>query len=218
MTKLAIFIFGPQGSGKGTQAELLGEALGFSLLEAGGLIREFINGRSEKAKLVKAQMERGQLIEQTVLLEIFDRALRAERRAKGLILDGFGRRQSEIAHEIPLVLEARFRPLGLVISLRDEEAIERLTKRFVCTVCGWVVPPGVEPEKFCARCGGRPVRRPDDTETAIKERLLEYHEETEPVIKQFEAYGPIVSVDGRGSVKQVRDRIREALGPPLNET
>lgn len=215
--KPAIFFFGPQGSGKGTQAELLGEALGFSVLEAGGLIREFINGQSGDARLVKAQMEGGKLIESKVLLEIFDRALRVHRRAKGLILDGFGRRQREIAHEIPLILEARFRPLGLVISLQDEEAIERLTKRYVCSVCGWVVPPGVDRERFCDRCGGRPVRRADDTEAAIKERLKEYHEETEPVIEEFKEYGSLVTVDGRGSVTEVRDRIRAALMPLLNE-
>lgn len=216
--KPAIFIFGPQGSGKGTQAELLGQTLGFSVLEAGGLIRDFANGQSEDAKLVKSQMERGELIDRTLLLEIFGRALRVHRRAKGLILDGFGRRQSEIIHEMPLILKARFKPLGLVIRLPDLEAIDRLTKRYVCTVCGWVVPPGVDRATFCARCGGRPVRRADDTETAIKERLHEYHEETEPVIVQFTEYGEIVTVDGHGSVKEVRDRIREALRPLLDET
>lgn len=215
--KPAIFIFGPQGSGKGTQAELLGEAFGFAVLEAGELIRGFANGRSEDAKLVKAQIEQGQLIDRTVLLKIFDRALKAERRAKGLILDGFGRRQSEITQEIPLLTQAGYRPLGLVIRLSDTEAIERLTKRYVCTVCGWVVPPGANPEQFCARCGGRPVRRKDDTRTAIKERLQEYHQETEPVIKAFLKYGPLVTVDGRGTVRAVRDRIEKSITSLLDE-
>lgn len=181
--KRRILILGPQGSGKGTQANLLAEELNIPALSMGQLLRDVISGGGDFGKRLQNILNAGNLVSDEDALQVLKLRLQKEDAKEGYILDGYPRNLDQLRAfdtiEAPEIL--------LVLTVPREESIARLLKR--------------------AEIEGRA----DDTEEVISHRLAIYEEKTKPVIEEYEQRGIVRYVDGVGSIEEVAGRIREAL-------
>jgi adenylate kinase len=199
-----IVLLGPPASGKGTQAALLSATFGIPAASTGAILRaEKANGTD-----IGIEAERwtrhGKLFPDELALRVVWKWLDARRR---FILDGFPRTLGQ-AKSFDQDLESRSLPLDAVylLTLSDSLVRERMTSRLTCLSCAAVFN-----EKFhnltsdapCPRCGGELVRRADDTEEALDQRLAQYRECTLPVAHYYQSKGLLKEVDvtaGRDAV------------------
>ncbi|MBI4141061.1 nucleoside monophosphate kinase [Candidatus Woesearchaeota archaeon] len=190
---MRIVILGPQGSGKGTQANLLSEKLKLPHIDAGQLLRDEAEKNTVIGKNIKSTMERGELIAPSIAPKILLKRLAKNDCKNGFILDGFPRDvgQAKMLGKITRV--------DVVVELKvsDALAIKRLSNRWQCMRCDTVYGITLLPKKsgLCDKCGGKLVRRKDDTPALIKKRLKLYHKVTEPVMDYFKKQNKLVSVD-----------------------
>jgi adenylate kinase len=209
-----LIIVGPQGSGKTTQAELLSKTFGFVLLGAGDVLREIAEEDTESGREVRQTITEGRLVEPELISKALKEKVATVPKDRGLILDGYPRSLSQYE------LFKRFWPETgrgnyhvMVIEVPEEEAIRRLTGRVTCENCGAVYTEGTL-EK-CAKCGGRLIKRPDDTPAAIRTRLHSFYSETVPMIQDMEADGKVSRIDGSLPVDDVHRKIVAAVGGGL---
>ena len=209
-----LIIVGPQGSGKTTQAELLSKTFGFVLLGAGDVLREIAEEDTESGREVRQTITEGRLVEPELISKVLKEKVATVSKDRGLILDGYPRSLSQYE------LFKRFWPETgrgnyhvMVIEVSEEEAIRRLTGRVTCENCGAVYTEGTL-EK-CAKCGGRLIKRPDDTPAAIRTRLQSFYSETVPMIQDMEADGKVSRIDGSLPVDDVHSKIVAAVGGGL---
>jgi adenylate kinase len=201
-----ILLMGPQGSGKGTQAEKLAEYLGIPAFGMGQLLRDEIASGSELGQKFEVILKRGDLVSDEDAAQMLKRRLAKPDTQNGYILDGYPRNPSQYAafdFDTPTHV--------LVIDVPREESLKRLGGRLTCRTCGKVasLKDGLKAGDRCA-CGGEWYQRDDDTPAAITRRLEIYENDTSPVI---EKYGDLVKhIDGVGSIEEVFGRILSTLG------
>ncbi len=203
-----ILVAGSQGSGKGTQAERLSQELGVPALSMGQLLRDEIASESALGKQMKELVETGRLVPPELSVEVLKARLTKPDVQNGYILDGFPRSMAQLnAFGFDGVSHV------VVLNIPKEESLRRLTHRLTCSSCGAVASEldGKTEGDACA-CGGRFQKRTDDTPEAIERRLDIYEAETRPVLDAFAAHGLVREVDGVGSVPEVTERIRKAIG------
>jgi adenylate kinase len=206
-----IVILGPQGSGKGTQAEFLAEKLGIPDISIGQLLRDEVKKQSEISGQIDEYLKRGELVPNAITHKLAEERIKAPDCAKGFIFDGFPRiliqaKFLDTITEITNVLE---------IWISDEEALRRLSGRRTCSVCGKIYhlefnPP--QKENVCDECGSGLIQRPDDTPEGVHQRLKIYHEETEEVIKYYAEKGILIKINGEQGIEEVRGEIEEKMG------
>ena len=202
-----LVILGPQGSGKTTQAELISKRFGFALFGAGDLLREIAQEDSELGRTVHQTVNvEGRLVPPELISKVIKEKVAAVPDDRGLILDGYPRNSNQYELFKNFWLETgRGNYQVVFIELPDEEAVKRLTRRVTCENCGAVYIEGAM-EK-CAKCGGRPVRRPDDMPAAIRTRLQSFYSETMPMIQAMQADGKVVRIDGTPLIEEVHQKI-----------
>jgi adenylate kinase len=202
-----LIILGPQGSGKTTQAELLAGRFGYALVSAGDVLREIAAQDSELGRRVRRIVNvEGRLVQPELISEVIQEKVATIPKDRGLILDGYPRSLTQYE------LFKKFWPETgrgdykvIVIQVSDSEAAERLTRRVICESCGAVY---IENRmKKCASCGGRLLKRPDDTPEAIETRLRSFYAETLPMIEAIQADGKVVRIDGSGGIDEVQQTI-----------
>ena len=196
-----IIIFGPQGSGKGTQAELIARRHGLPYVSTGDIFRYHIKNQSELGLKVSAYITKGMLVPDELSNEIVRDRLQNPDCIKGFVLDGYPRNRAQLNFLASLYTI----DLAVVIELSDEEAIKRLGGRLACK-CGLSYHLKYNPPKqtgICNSCGGELFRRDDDRPEAIKQRLAIYHAETEPLFETFQRQGTLYRVDGSRSIEEV---------------
>jgi adenylate kinase len=203
---MIILIFGPQGSGKGTQAKILSERLKIPHISTGDLFRSLSGELKEK---VDAIINHGNLVPDELTFEILKERISQEDCKNGFILDGFPRNLNQ-AKELEKITSADY---VLEISIPDEESIKRISGRRLCSKCkaGFNVLTSPKPkvESVCDFCGENLISRADDTEESVKKRLETYHRETKPVL---EFYGDKVSkVDGVGTIEEIGKGIERVI-------
>lgn len=213
--KLRIVLFGPPGSGKGTQASLLKEIFGAAHISTGEILREAVANGTEVGLKAKAYMEQGALVPDEVVIAIAKDKL-ASVGDKGFIFDGFPRTIAQ-AEAFDVALEEIGKPLDAVVNLRvdDEELIKRLSGRRVCPSCG--EPYHVDTKKpkvygKCDKCGADLVHRADDQPDAIRNRLQVYANQTAPVLGYYDSRGILKNIDAVGGIDEIQNRIATALG------
>ena len=202
-----ILIMGPQGAGKGTQAEILAKDLGIPAISMGALLRDEIASGSEKGLRAKSFIDGGTLVPDDLALDIIKNRLSQPDAMNGWILDGFPR----ILAQAELFLQFIQPAHAILLELTDEQSLERLSGRLQCVKCrrGYqekYVPSKTSPT--CEVCGGELVKRSDDVPEIIKQRLEIYHKETEPVARRFEEMGILHRVDGSGTVEEVAELVK----------
>lgn len=210
---MIIVLLGPPGSGKGTQGDPLGQALGVPKIATGDVLRTAVRDGTPLGLAAKAAMDRGDLVPDDVILGIMKEALGSERAKRGAILDGVVRTVPQ-AEGLSRVLRDLGRPLDAVLmfELPDEELVRRLSGRTVCDTCQTPYT-GREPGTVCEKCGGRLVRRKDDEPDAVRNRLAVYQKQTAPVLDWYRQAGTrILGIDALGTPERVLERITTALG------
>jgi adenylate kinase len=188
---LNLILFGPPGSGKGTQAARLVSGRGMVQLSTGDMLRAAIASGSELGKRVEGIMQRGELVSDDIVIELIENRLPEAEAAGGAIFDGFPRTVAQ-AEALDAMLDRRRRPIDLVIRLMvdDDALLTRIAGRF-------------------AESG-----RPDDNPESFKVRLDAYNRQTAPLIPYYTHQNKLVEVDGMGAVDQVAAGIDEALAKP----
>ncbi|MGE5646960.1 MAG: adenylate kinase [Acidobacteriota bacterium] len=216
MTNSALLLFGPPGSGKGTQAVLLSEFLHIPHISTGDIFRQSVKEGTELGKQVQAIMNAGQLVPD----ELVD-AIVAERLAQpdcrdGYILDGYPRTVHQ-AENLDCLLLKQGKAKVVVNLLVDYNIIvARITARRSCPVCGASYNLVSNPPKrdaVCDRDGAALVQRADDTEDVMRKRFQAYDEQTLPVMDFFRAngYKLVEVVGGNGAPEDLTKQILERL-------
>jgi adenylate kinase len=196
---MKIVLFGPPGSGKGTQAELLKEKEGFYHFSTGDLFRYEISRQSELGNKVKKYLENGLLVPDEIVIAVVEDFLK-DNYEKKIVFDGYPRTIPQ-AQALDEFLSQKNKKVDFcfLIELSEEEIIRRLTARRVCQNCGAIYNlnfkmPKVE--NICDLCGGNLIQRDDDKEEVIKERIKTYYKETLPLIKYYEKKNNLYRIDG----------------------
>jgi adenylate kinase len=181
----AIVLLGPPGSGKGTQAALLRDELGYVTLATGDLLREARADGTDLGRRAAGYMDRGELVPDEVILALVREAV-ADLDGRAILFDGFPR-TVEQADALARGLEDRDRELtGVVLfDVPDDEVVTRI--------------------------GGRHEGRSDDDPETVRERLRVYHDQTEPLVKYYDRLGLLRRVDGAQSPDAVHRAVRAAL-------
>ena len=200
-----ILLIGPQGSGKGTQAEILVKKFGFYYFEMGGFLRELAK---TDPLIYEYQNKKGQLVPDDVFFFAMKSLLEGKvKEGNNLLLDGFPR--TIVQYE---TLKNWFDELGInldkaiFIDIPEEITIKRLSARRTCKECGKIwnlvtspIPP--TPEK--CDCGGELTQRDDDKPEKIMLRLNEYRKNTEPLLDLLRKENILVKVDGNRSIDEI---------------
>jgi adenylate kinase len=210
-------LFGPPGSGKGTQAALLVERLGHFHLSTGRLLREAMSAGSALGLRAEQRVAAGGLVDDTTVNAIVREALADLPPAtKAVLFDGYPRSVAQ-AKELDCMLQrVHGHGVDLVILLEvdDRDVIRRLAGRRECADCGAIynihTDPLVDPSQ-CKVCGGELLQRPDDNAEAIRHRLFLYHRETKPILDHYAGEGVLASVDARQPVEVIHEILVRAI-------
>ena len=192
---------------------MLAESLGAATLATGDVLRGAVREGTPLGKKAKEFMDRGDLVPDDVILGIVGEALASKQYAGGAILDGVVRTVPQ-AEGLEKVLTAGGRKLDALVyfDIENEHIVERLSGRTVCDKCQTPYMGRNAGEK-CEKCGGTLVRRKDDEPDAVRNRLKVYETQTAPVFDWYRRNGTrILTVDAVGTVAEVTQRARKALG------
>lgn len=218
-----VIIIGPQGSGKGTQADLLGPKIGAVKLSTGDLFRANIAEETPLGLKVKEILASGQLVSDDITLAMVAERLDqlAADGVHGVIFDGFPRTAAQ-AEGLDRLLAQRNQKVDTVLELSvpEDVLVERMSGRRICSDCGTAYNLAFqstrEPGK-CDKCGGDLVQRPDDMPEAIQKRLSLYNELTKPLLDFYGSQGLVTTIDGNQHVETVQQAIVDAIAAtPVN--
>jgi adenylate kinase len=190
---LNLVVFGPPGSGKGTQAKLLQEKRGWPQLSTGDMLRAAIAAGTELGKTSKALMDAGELVPDDVVVGIIGERYDQPDCEEGAIFDGFPRTIPQ-ARALDSMLKLRNRKIDLVIELKVDDAalIDRVRQRI-------------------KESGG--VARADDTPETLQNRLTVYYQNTAPLLEYYKRKGKLVTVDGMAPI----DSVTRAIGQVIDQ-
>lgn len=184
----AIFMIGPQGSGKGTQGKRLAEKLGYFYWEMGGILREEAKKSTPFGIKVKNLIDAGKLLEDEELFRVLQTELPEVIKHKRILFDGVPRTVPQGVHLIHYLQQNGFKDFGAIhIDVPKEESVKRLLER--------------AHHEF----------RTDDTPEKIGFRLDLYESETKPVLKFLAGMGDLHTIDGVGSIEEIENRIDSVL-------
>ena len=213
---MLVILLGPPGAGKGTQAERIVEDHALAYVSTGDILRAAVKEQSSLGKKAKQYMDQGQLVPDELVVAIVKDRLADPEYAKGALLDGFPRTvtQAEFLDQaLPEVGLNIDRVLS--IEVKEDELVERLTGRRVCSDCGANYHIKFKPPKVrnvCDLCGGDLYQRDDDTLETVKERLAVYKKQTEPLIRFYMEKNLLSAIDGNQEIDEVNKQINHILG------
>lgn len=222
MKKLAVILYGPPGSGKGTQANLLADKLNVVHFDMGRFLESIVHDpKRQKEKLVKRErklFDSGKLMTASfVLREITEQVKKISAAGLGLILSGNPRTLPEAKGLIPVLekLYGRRNICFFILKTPSQSSLRRNSARLICRSCGAALLTAFYPSrnpKRCPVCGGPLYKRSLDTSRIIKVRLREYEERTKPIFEMLKKRGYRVNVvDGRPAPYKVSQRIEKAI-------
>ena len=213
---MRIVMLGAPGSGKGTQAQRLQADFGLPQVSTGDLLRRAVADKTPLGLQAKSAMDAGELVSDQIVLGMIKERVAQPDTAKGFILDGYPRNESQAKD-----LEAVLAELGIGLDcavLMDVDLdilMKRLTGRRTCSATGKVLniyfSPAEELEA-CKRAGGELVQRDDDNEATIGNRLQVYERQTAPLIEYYRGRGLLRTVAATGAVDEVYARLTKTLG------
>jgi adenylate kinase len=185
-------------------------------VSTGDLLREAVQAGTPLGRKAKASMDAGELVSDAIVLELIRNRLSAPDVREGFVLDGFPRNVAQ-AKALEPVLTSIGQRLDAVVLLNVDPDIlmKRLTGRRTCSVTGKLLNIHFSPKAeidACLKAGGRLIRRADDNEETIGNRLRVYREQTEPLVQHYQRTGLLRVVEGEGTVDEVYARLTKALG------
>lgn len=209
---MKLILFGPPGAGKGTCAQLLSKKYSLEHISTGDMLRNAIQQGSELGLIVKAKMDKGELVPDNIVIELIKEAITSEKCKAGYILDGFPRTISQAESLDTLFQELEIK-LDKVINMEIDTnvVIDRLSARRTCKQCGALF--NLKRDKLigndCPKCGakGSIFQRDDDKEETIKNRFKVYNEVTAPIKEYYKSKGLLIDVDSKGTPDEVFSRM-----------
>ena len=207
-----LILLGAPGAGKGTQAELLTQALDIPSISTGNMLREAMANGSELGKQVKSYMDSGSLVPDEVVLSLVAERTRQPDCQKGFILDGVPRTLAQAQ-----ALDGKGVTIDHVVSIEIDDSliVGRMSGRRVCTHCGASYHVLVNPPKqegICDLCGGTVTTRKDDEPETVRHRLEVYHQSTEVLKDYYARQGKLRLIRGDQSIEGAYSEILEAIG------
>ena len=203
-----LVFLGPPGAGKGTQAAVVSQALKIPHISTGDMFRKAMREGTPTGLKAKAYIDNGQLVPDSVTIEMVQERLAEADCANGYLLDGFPRNLDQAK-----ALEGFTKLTAVVdIAVADEKLIARLSGRRVCPKCnGTFHITKLSDEKVCPDCGGELIQRKDDNPATIANRLEVYHAQTSPLTEYYSGKGILKQVDGALQMEEVSSAILKAL-------
>ena len=205
-------IMGIQGSGKGTQAKLLAEALDLEHISVGDIFRWNVQHHTKLGAQVKRIMAAGYLVDDDLVEAVVRNRLAEHDWNFGFIVDGFPRN----ARQAEFFLESYDIDGVINLHLPDEEVHRRVLARRLCSQCGLdynLMAHRPQVTDTCDVCQGSLVARADDNPDALAVRLADYHEQTRPLIEIFQRKEYVATVDATRPVADVQAAIRRRFAP-----
>lgn len=178
---LNLILFGPPGSGKGTQSEKLIAKYGLKHLSTGDLLRTEISQKTALGLEAKSIMDKGQLVPDEVVIGMISSALDTNPAAKGFLFDGFPRTSAQ-AEALDKLLELKGTSINIMLAMQvsEEELVSRLLKRGVTS-----------------------GRSDDNNEGVIRARIAEYNNKTAAVADYYRRFDKVVTVKGEGGIEEI---------------
>ena len=202
-----LILLGAPGAGKGTQAAFLSQELGLVHIASGDLFREAQRNETELGLLAKSYMEKGELVPDSVTIDLLLERIATPDCRRGVILDGFPRNLEQArALDRALALQKQAIDKAVYIRVSQEELLRRLSERWICRECQTPYHPVTSPPRVagrCDRCDGELHQRADDASDVVKKRLEVYFAETFPLIDYYQNSGKLVEVNGEQNVEEV---------------
>ncbi|MFH1838347.1 MAG: nucleoside monophosphate kinase [Candidatus Kuenenbacteria bacterium] len=206
---MKIIFFGPQGSGKGTQAELIAKKFNIPAISPGAIFRQEIAKKTKLGKIATEYLNKGKLAPSNLTNEIVKKYLKKSNCKKGFILDGYPRDliQANFLDKIVKI------DLAIEIVLSSKECLKRFAGRQNC-ICGAVYHLKFNPSKkkgICNKCGKKLFVREDEKPEAIKKRLEIFYKKTKPLFKKYQDKKILIKINGDQSIKDVYKEIIKKL-------
>lgn len=209
-----IIIFGPPGSGKGTQSDFLVEQYHFVHLSTGDLLRDEIANKSEIGNLAKSYTDQGKYVPDNVMNSIIDNKISQIK--DNFILDGYPRTIGQVKF-LETVLNKINRKIDMVLymNIKEDTIVTRLLSRLVCPVCKTTynrisMPPKVD--TLCDKDQTPLIQRTDDSnKDKIIVRLNEYNESTQPLVDYFKNKGVLQVIDANQDNKIIHQQLAKII-------
>lgn len=208
---MKMILLGAPGAGKGTQADIISKRLSIPTISTGNILRAAVKNSTPIGIKVKTYMDSGTLVPDELILGIMTERLQEPDCATGYILDGVPRTlaQAEAFEKAGIGVD-----VALEIKTRDQDIVERMGGRRTCLTCGATYHVKSNPPKkddVCDQCAGALTLRKDDQPETVKNRLVIYHHETEPLIEFYKTRGKLKSVANM-SIEETSAAIFNVLG------
>lgn len=209
-----IVLLGAPGSGKGTIGKILAEDLQLAHISTGDLFRENLKNETELGLEAKKYMDKGELVPDTVTINMLKERLKREDVVNGAILDGFPRTSNQ-AVSLDEMLKENGNKVDMALNLEVpfEDILVRIVNRQSCTGCSAVYNTVLSPSKkenICDECGSKLYQRDDQKPEIVENRLKVYKETADELINHYEKAGVLYTVqNGNNSGKTPNDLAKE---------
>jgi len=212
---MRLILIGPPGSGKGTQAKLLGDRLGLVHISTGDILREAIRLGTSAGKKAEPFVNNGKLVPDDLVNELVADRFRRDDRPERFVMDGYPRTLAQAA-SFDQVLRQQFLNLTAVVVLKveDAEVLRRLGGRWICPNCNATYHLTKKPPRvpgICDVCGTKLIQREDDKEDTIRRRLDVYRQNTVELIPHYQRQGLVREVSGEGEIDKIYNDIVQVL-------
>lgn len=213
---MRLILLGPPGAGKGTQAANIVEKYQLPHISTGDIFRANIKQGTELGRRAKEFMDKGELVPDSLVVELVEDRLQKDDTRIGFMLDGFPRTLPQ-AEALDSVLANMGSTLNYVVNIVVDPSVlvERAVGRRICRDCGATYHIKFNPSKeesVCDKCSGELYQRSDDNEETVSNRISVYTNETAPLVEYYTKAGKLVSIDGLQDIDKVFADIQEALG------
>jgi adenylate kinase len=213
---MRLILLGPPGAGKGTQAANIVNKYQLPHISTGDIFRANIKQGTELGNRAKAFMDKGELVPDSLVVELIEDRLQQDDTKIGFMLDGFPRTLPQ-AEALDSVLANMGSTLNFVVNIVVDPSVlvERAVGRRICKDCGATYHIKFNPSKVegvCDVCSGELYQRSDDNAETVENRISVYTNETAPLVDYYKDSGKLVSINGLQDIDKVFADIQKALG------
>ena len=209
VNKLSLIILGPQGSGKGTQAALVAQHFKVPKFSMGDTLRTVAASGTPLGQRIIPILKEGNLISLEDTKAVIAEGVRQLNPMEGIVIEGVPRSLEQVEPIEQILAEYGLaKPWLIELQISDRTAGQRVGKRKICSACQH---PAGQSDTKCVRCGSKLIRRTDEDEEILNNRLAVYHRETEPVIEHFNELGRHIAIDGEPPVREVYEAILRSI-------
>ena len=206
-----LLLYGPPGSGKGTQAGMLNDRFDIPHISTGDILRAEVKAGTPLGKQAQPIMARGDYVPDEIMIGIIRNRLAEPDTGNGFILDGFPRTIPQ-AEALDRLLTEIGKEFDRVVYLRVEtpELVKRLAGRMTCPVDQKTYPPGAT---TCPADGAALIQREDDKPEAVRQRIEVYLSKTLPLLDYYRSRELVSEIEGVGTIEEIHSRVLKAVGP-----